>query len=188
VRQSGHHQVVDLVTARGGWCSKLRAVLVLAAFISIAACSSGSDQRSAETEPFALLEADGWQLRGSGSPGASGDSTVRAEPGMTWYVEYERLVPVAAGTEGQDLRLSGHEVPLEDHVGQLRYPFDQTMIDGRSAATHSGADGPSMVVIAVEEERTVLLLSYALTVPELRQLAETETRFVDEAAWLDAVS
>jgi hypothetical protein len=79
VRQSGHHQVVDLVTARGGWCSKLRAVLVLAAFISIAACSSGSDQRSAETEPFALLEADGWQLRGSGSPGASGDSTVGAE-------------------------------------------------------------------------------------------------------------
>jgi hypothetical protein len=74
-----------------------------------------------------------------------------------------------------------------DHVRQLRYPFDQTMIDGRSAATHSGADGPSMVVIAVEEERTVFLLSYALTVPELRTLAETETRFLDEAVWLDAV-
>jgi hypothetical protein len=185
--ENGHHRVVDRVAARDGWSSKLRVVLALAAFVSITACSGAGDQSSAETEPYALLEADGWQVRGSGRPGASGDATVGAEPGMTWYVGYERLVPAAAGTEGQDLRLSGHEVPIEEHVRQLRYPFDRTMIDGRSAATHHGSDGPSMVVIAVEEERTVLLLSYALTVPDLRRLAETETRFVNEAAWLDAV-
>jgi hypothetical protein len=118
------------------------------------------------------LDAEGWELREAVNLAAPGPLAAD-EPSLDWYAEYERLVPIAGGEEGHDVRLSGHTAGLAEHRSELR-GFDATEgdINGRSALWGVGADGkPAVVTIAFDERYTIMALSYALELDDLRRVA-----------------
>lgn len=108
-----------------------------------------------------VFDSEGWDLKEAVNLAGPGPLAA-VEPSLDWYAEYDRLVPIAGGREGQDVRLSGHHAGLAEHRSDLR-GFDATEgdINGRPALWGVFADGkPTVVTIAFDEQYTIMMLSY----------------------------
>ena len=168
------------------------AVVVVALTALLGACGdSGPGESSAELDPtsectrFVLFEDADWTFREAVD--YPEDSGAWPEPGLDWYSEFERFTPLSDGAvEGVSLRVSGHELGIDDLRDQL--PGIELEDHGGNAQllTGSGIDGqPSVVAKPVSDSYTLLLLSYELDVEELVQVI-SETRPVCQQEWVEA--
>lgn len=168
------------------------ALLLCGLFAALPACSS--DPATVETEldssaaneggRYAILDSKGWELR-EAVKSLAGEGSRTLEPSRDWWAEYERLVPVDGGREGQDVRVSGHDVSLVEHRNELQGVVAQEgEVNGRPALLAVGPEGqPAIVTIAFAERYTIMVLSYALPLEELRRVA-TQLVPADEIEWM----
>lgn len=168
------------------WSTVLLCGLLIAGGCSV---SEGPERVEAGERPaneewkYVALESDEWDLRDTGTAGSNTASAV-VEPSLEWFAEYERLVPTEGGRESQDLRLSRHAAALDEHAEELPGAnLTEGQIEGRPARWGVGPDGtPAVVTIQSDARHTVMLLSYALAVDELRDVVRW-LRPVTEDAW-----
>lgn len=132
-----------------------------------------------------VFESEGWQLRQAVRSLAGGGPLEVVEPSLDWWAEYERLVPIAGGREGQDVRLSGHTLALAEHRNELTgVDLTEGELDGRPTLWGTSPEGkPAVVTIALDERYTIMVLSYALALDELRRVA-AELAPATEAEWI----
>lgn len=177
--------------------SVIGAVVVLALS---AGCSSddGDEEPSAtfgsvptsvvDTAPqHMLLNADGWERGEAVRPLTRPEAMERIEPSLDWWAEHERFEPILGGVEGADVRLSGHHVGLDDQASEL-VGFQATAgtVAGRRALFGTSSEGtPAVVLLELDPHYTIMVLSYALSVDELREVSE-HLEPVSEDDWLAA--
>jgi hypothetical protein len=130
------------------------------------------------------LDAEGWELR-EAVKSLAGEGPTTLEPSRDWWAEYERLLPVDGGQEGQDVRVSGHNVSHVEHRNELQgFDAQEGDVNGRPALWAVGPEGrPAIVTMAFVERYTIMVLSYALPLDDLRRVA---TRLIpaDEIEWM----
>jgi len=137
---------------------------------------------------FMVLQDGGWTLRQAVKPAGVTGAQAGIEPSLDWWSEYERAVAADGGAiEASGVRISGHRLALQDHGGELPgFQGSDGEIDGRPARIGTGPDGPPAVItMAVEDDYTVMVLSYELSVDELTEVAE-QLEIVSESDWLAA--
>lgn len=139
--------------------------------------------------PYFLYERDGWEFRGGADYPADADPLARVEPSLDWFVEYERFTRASsdATVEGVSLRLSGHEIAIDDQREELvGFRTEGAEIAGRSAYTGVSPEGePTVVGMAVDDAYTIMLLSYGLGLDELIEAA-SHIEQACQAAWIEA--
>jgi hypothetical protein len=108
-----------------------------------------------------------------------------AEPSLDWWAEYLRRRPTSGGTESEDIRLSGHHVDVETHVAELKmFDSEPTQIGEWPAVVAIGVDGkPAVISIEVDDDYTIMALSYALTSDELTVVAAALATMTEDR-WL----
>jgi len=167
-----------------------RSALVLAAVL-IAGCgvTAGGDRtergRQAD-QRYALLRAERWKFNeaidlADGDPLASID-----RPPVDWYAEYER----SSASRSEMVRLSGHRASLDEHRAELEkvgFELSDVDVEGRRAIGGSDRDDAASPAVLLLEQggRSLLLLSYDLSLEELARLSE-HLEPADRAAWLAA--
>lgn len=165
------------------------ALLLCGLFAALPACSSDTgtelDSSAAnEGGRYAILDSEDWELR-EAVKSLAGEGPRTLEPSRDWWAEYERLLPVDGGHQGQDLRISGHNVSLVEHRNELRgFDAQEGDVNGRPALLAVGPEGqPAIVTMAFAERYTIMVLSHALPLDELRRVA-TQIVPADEIEWM----
>lgn|GEM_PF-4942334 len=138
----------------------------------------------------ALLENANWESREAVDYPEDLGALGAVEPSLDWYSDFERFTPSSDGQsgEGVSLRISGHNVGIDDLRGQLPGIELQEHGEGDTGLlVGSGRDGgPSSVVAKpVSDTYTLLLLSYGLDVDDLVRVT-SEIRPACEQEWVDA--
>lgn len=182
---------------------KARTVLLVLIAVLIASCGGddssdqvvgapGGNDMCPEDEgsgPYFLYEEDGWDFRSGADYPPDSSPLERVEPSLDWFVEYERFSPSPDGgtVEGVSLRLSGHGTGIDDQREELLgFQSEEAEIAGRAAYTGASPEGePTAVGIAVDDDYTVMLLSYGL---DMEELTETASRIEQacQARWIEA--
>jgi hypothetical protein len=170
---------------RGGSWTGIGLAVLLVGALTAAACSGDAAPDAGEDGPhYVVLDGAGWELREAVRSRSGPGPLARAEPSLDWWAEYERLVPRGAGvTEGQSVRVSGHLVGLDEHLGELKgFNGSEGEVGGRPGRVARGPDGPAVVTMAITPTYTVMALSYELSVDDLRAFA-ADLEDATEAEW-----
>lgn len=177
--------------------ARLRQLVVVAVSISTVLCACGAsdtDERgvdgvSSSCGRFHILDGGDWEFRQAVDYPEDLGSLAEVEPSLDWVSEFERFVLIDDQTvEGISLRISGHRVGLEDFQSELVAIALQERddISGETVFVGSGPEGePSIVARPVDNDYTVMLLSYGLDTNELIQVAAA-IRPACQEEWLDA--
>lgn len=140
----------------------------------------------AASDGYALLRDAQWVLREAVDPPAGDPAASAQRPPVEWYVEYERA---PSGLESQLVVISGHEPELEETRSQLAastFELAETPVDGWPAVGGVSGDpvGPGILVLD-DGDRSIMVLSYELSVDQLASLA-ARIETVDSATWTAA--
>ena len=138
----------------------------------VASCSSShAPQASPDAAPYLAHPQGRWELREAVEPAPS-NPALDTEPSLRWWAEYEDPPEPLPG-EGRAVRLSEHtrgvEALLDGQPGLSSEPTTVGSFDGRAATS---SEGLAEILFVVGENRTVVVLSYQLSVDELRAWAE----------------
>lgn len=168
------------------------AVVVVALTALLGACGDrGPEESTAEPDPasgcrrFVLFEDTDWTSQEAVDHPE--DFGAWPEPGLDWYSEFERFTPLSDGAvEGVSLRVSGHDLGIDDLRDQLPGIELQEHGGNTQLFAGSGVDGqPSVVAKPVSDGYTLVLLSYGLDVEELVRVV-SQARPVCQREWVEA--
>lgn len=147
---------------------------------ALASCSSDDSgptaskvDTSGDNSVYVVFHDPQWTLKEAVKPLGGLGPAETAERSLDWFAEYERFVRITGGEEGLDLRFSGHSVGLAEHDKELR---GIGLTHGDSARRPSSwgvsPEGkPAVVNVGFEKGYTVMVLSHALSVEEVRAVA-----------------
>lgn len=138
---------------------------------------------------YAVRDAGDWKLNEARNPSPTDPIQSRMpERTLDWYAEYERSLSgsTAGQTIGQSVRLSGHDAARATVQQELKgFTFsEQTTVRGWKATPGRGADGPSIVLLEVESNYTLVTLSYQLSADDLLTWSRSLER-VSESEWVE---
>lgn len=175
-----------------------RLPLFLGLLVAAAACGSnggageavGQDvELSASCARFVLFDGEGWELKEAVDYPQDLGGLGELDPGIDWYAEFERFVPLEDGTgeQGLSLRLTGYSVALAEILEKPGLP-DLAEHDDEGRQTYQGEspDGSlSAIAWPIGSAYTVVIFGQGLSVDELAATA-TETRAACQDEWVES--
>ena len=135
--------------------------------------------------PYALASVPGWDTGEHLDPDASAVPALPGDPGLDWYSSYERTVGDGGITTTASVRVSGHALALDALVSVLPgRVFEPGSVGGFEARLGPPLADPEppIVLLAIDDAHTVMVLSYELALDELAAWAEA-LRVVSDEEW-----
>lgn len=170
-----------------------RLPLLLWLLSTAAACGSdggvGDDEKlPASCARFLLFDNEDWELKEAVDYPQDLGRLGEVDPGIDWYSEFERFVPLEDGTgeQGLSLRLTGYSVPLSEILDRPGIPdLGELESDGRQTFQGQAPDGSGSVVAwPVDSAYTIVVFGQGLAAEELAE-AVRQTRAVCEDDWVE---
>lgn len=175
-----------------------RLPLLLGLLMAAVACGSkggtgeavGQDvEQSSSCARFVLFDSEDWELREAVDYPDDLGRLGELDPGIDWYSEFERFVPLkdGTGTQGLYLRLTGYSVALAEILEKPGLPvLAEHDEEGRQIYQGRSPDGSlSVVAWPIGSAYTIVLFGQGLAVDELAAAA-TETRPVCQDDWVES--
>jgi hypothetical protein len=138
-----------------------------------------------EDVAYALAEVDGWATGEHLDPDAAATPSLPGDPAMDWYSSYVRLVATDDITTSSSVRVSGHALEMtalaEALPGRTFEPASVGSFEARFGEPPAETE-PAVILLALDEESALMVLSYELRLDELASWAE-QLRVVSDEEW-----